>query len=93
MICADLRDALPRTYFWGFDKIAVSNGEVSRNLIRSIVVFDKAELVLACMGKDEATPVSAALFSDAVCLPIIQHHDTGHKFNKGLDARLLVRSR
>lgn len=81
------------TYFWGFDKVAVSNGEVARNLIRSIVAFDKAELVLACMRKDEATPVSAGTFLDAVCLSILQHHDAGDKFNKSLDARLLVRSR
>lgn len=93
MICADLRYALPRTYFWSVDKTAVSNGKVSRNLIRSIAAFDDAELVLACMGKDEATPASAGTFLDAVCLSILQHHDAGDKLNKSLDARLLVRSR
>lgn len=81
------------TYFWGADKVAVSNGEVTRNLTRSIVAFDKAEFVLACMRKDEATPVSAGTFLDAVCLSILQHHDAGDKLNKSFDARLLVWSR
>jgi hypothetical protein len=57
------------------------------------MIVDEAEVILACMGQDEASPAGAIVLSDAVGLSIFQHYDTRNELYKSLDARLLVRPR
>lgn len=71
LIYAERLKVSPITYFLEIDVIGVSNGEVGRDLTRSITVFDEAEITPACFSQDKASPMKAVVLLDTIGLSVL----------------------